>query len=555
MLFAFCHIPSLKLWIRLNGVDLMDNKERKDALENMDEFNKKYNHYVSEKDETQIVPVPQIKKTEHNTSPIEDISSYSDDALRDEDDYSDTADNSEIKNGNFFTKNKYRNSKIIALILVIALLLSAGGVALWLYLTTKSDGYGDDGIDYNKIDKDYLVDDDTEFNVMGDIDADSLNAFLYQWANNGGDKMSNKNIINVLLCGVDSEYNLCDSQILISIDKKNEKITMVSFLRDSWTYIKMPNEDGTYYDTYEKINAAYHGGPKTLLETIENNYKIKIDQYIAVDFKSFPKVIDAIGGVTVDVQDYEADYIRNTSSQTDFPYGTATLNGTQALIYSRIRHCDDDSDLSRTRRQRSVIKSLINQAKNATNGQLVNAYKQITDYLRTGYTQKEVLSLIATAYAHNWMDFEITEYIMPNEDYVERIGGMINDSTWAWTVDYPLCAQRLQKILYGKTNIVLSEDRVSPLDSVSNRRDTTTDSSSDSSSSSYDSDYSSNDYNRSDNNDNYDEPNATEPEPITEAPTSSAEEPATEAPTAEEDPEKPADADEGRGFLFRGQDN
>ena len=70
--------------------------------------------------------------------------------------------------------------------------------------------------------------------------------------------------------------------------------------------------------------------------------------------------------------------------------------------------------------------------------------------------------------------------------------------TWAWTVDYPLCAQRLQNILYGKTNIVLAEDRVSPLDSVSNRRDTTTDGSSDNSSSG---DYSNDDNDNNNNND------------------------------------------------------
>ena len=129
------------------------------------------------------------------------------------------------KKENFFTKNKHKNTKIIALCLVIVFLLGIGAGLVWIYVSTKSKGYGDDGIDYNKIDKNYLVDDNTQFKVMGDIDADSLNAFLYQWANNGGDKMSNKNIINVLLCGVDSEFNLCDSQILISIDKKNEKIT------------------------------------------------------------------------------------------------------------------------------------------------------------------------------------------------------------------------------------------------------------------------------------------------------------------------------------------
>lgn len=507
----------------------MENKENKDALENMDEFNQKYNHYISEDDETQIIPVPKI---ERHTDSYEDISSYDGDFEKYEntDETENTeSDSDEIKEntkseGNFFTKNKHRNTKIIALILVIVILLTAGGILVWLYVSTKSNGYGDDGVDYNKIDKNYLVDDDTQFKVMGDIDADSLNAFLYKWANNGGDKMSNKNVINVLLCGVDSEYNLCDSQILVSIDKKNEKITMVSFLRDSWTYIKMPNSDGTYYDEYEKINAAYHGGPTTLKQTIENNYKIKIDQYICVDFKSFPKVIDAIGGVTVDVQEYEANYIRRTSSHKNFPSGTATLNGKQALIYSRIRKCDDDSDLSRTRRQRSVIKSLINQAKTATNGQLVNAFKQVAPYLRTGYTQSEVLSLIATAYSHGWMDFEIKEYIMPNEDYVDRIGGYINSTTWAWTVDYPVCAQKLQKILYGKTNIVLAEDRVGAFDFVSNKRNTTA-----SSSSSSDSSYSDNNSSSSSNDysDNYYEPDTQPQEPDTE-PNTEPQEPDTE---------------------------
>ena len=447
-------------------------RNEKDSLENMDEFNEKYRHYADSSDDTgemEIVPVPNIQ----HSNDSDDISSYSDPESYD--DFEETESNDK---GNFFTRNKYRNTKIIALCLVIALLLSAGGVLIWLYFQTKSNGYSDDGIDYNTIDKNYLADDNTQFKIMGDIDADSLNAFLYEWANNGGEKMYSKNVINVLLCGVDSEYNLCDSQILVSIDKVNEKIRMISFLRDSWTYIRMPKADGTFYDEYEKINAAYQGGPKTLLETLENNYKIKIDQFVAVDFKSFPKVIDAIGGVTVDVQDYEADYIRRTSSQTDFPYGKATLTGKQALIYSRIRHCDDDSDLSRTRRQRSVIKSLIDKAKKASKGQLVNAYKQATPYLRTGYSQSEVLSLITTAIAHDWMNFEIEEYIMPNEDYVERIGGMINSTQWAWTVDYPLCAQRLQKILYGKTNIVLAPNRKGPFDSVKVDENTSSSSSS-----------------------------------------------------------------------------
>lgn len=525
----------------------MDKKENKDTLGSLEDFNKKYSHYACEDENNDPIPVPEFvnrsSATDSQRVVEEDYVSEVSEQKKAKKNNKEEKHNKEKKE-NFFTRNNKRNTKIIALCLVIALLLGAAGFMVWIYYSTKSEGYDDDGIDYGEIntDSNYLSDDDTQFEVMGDIDADSLNAFLYNWANNGGEKMYNKNIINVLLCGVDSEYNLCDSQILVSIDKKNEKITMVSFLRDSWTYIKMPRSDGSYYDAYEKMNAAYHGGPTTLKQTIENNYKIQIDEYIVVDFKTFPKVIDAVGGVTVDIQTYETDYIRRTSSQKNFPYGTAKLNGKQALIYSRIRHCDSDSDLSRTRRQRSVIKALIASAKTATKGQLVNAFKQVSPYLRTGYSQSEVLSLIATAYTYNWMNFEIKEYIMPNDDYVDRLGGYINSSTWAWTVDYPLCAQKLQNILYGKTNIELSEDRVSALDFTSNHKTTTTPTNSyvepsSAPSSSY-----------------YYEPEVTEnqaTEPIVEEPIVTepiqSEEPAGNTPEVEDDPQSP---DSGNRFDF-----
>ena len=467
----------------------MDEKKKDlDELADLKDFGARFNHYLNINDE----------EVQPETKEYEDISSYSGEcgdffstAKKTADEQiNEEADEPVIKkrfddSGNFFTRNRYKNSKIIALCVVIALLLTSAGFLIWIIVSTRSKGYGDNGIDFaDEIDEsDYLVDDDHNFQVMGDIDANSLQSFLYEWANNGGEKMYSKNVINVLLCGVDSVYNLCDAQILVSVNKKTEKITMVSFLRDSWTYIKMPRSNGTTYDYYNKVNASYHGGPATLMQTIENNYKIEIDQYIVVDFESFPKLIDALGGVTVDVQQYESDYIRRTSKQKDFPVGKSKLNGKQALIFSRIRKSDADNDLSRTRRQRMVIKALIESAKTATKGQLVNAFKQVSGYLRTGYTQSEVLSLIAQAYSHDWMDFEITEVTMPNEDYVERIGGMIG-SAWAWTVDYPICAQRIQKLLYGSSNIILNDDRVSPLDYVSNKRNISSSSGSGSSSSS-----------------------------------------------------------------------
>lgn len=459
------------------------DRANSDELENLQELSRKYNHYA---DAEELVSPETSDSPASDEMVFEDISSYSDGNAdfylnpKKVDDNSNGKKKSKSINandGNFFSRNKYRNTKIIALSLVIALLVSLSGLFIYVIVITGKGIWNDDGLDFNNPDDNQTIyDDNHDWQVMGDVDAGSLNEFLFSWANNSGEKMYSKNVINVLLCGVDSETGEADSgrsdiMMLVSINKKQEKITMVSFLRDSWTYMRVPRENGTSYDYYFKMNAAYNlGGPATLLQTIENNYKIKIDEFLAVDFKSFPKLIDALGGVEVDVQDYEANYIRRTSSQKDFPYGTATLNGKQALIYSRIRKCDADSDISRTRRQRSVIKGLIDSAKSASKGQLLNAFKQVSGYIRTGYTQTEVFTLIAQAFANNWMQYEMVELVLPSEDYVDRASTKINGQS-CWVVDYALCAQKLQTSLYGESNIILDDDRTSVLDLLTNRRD------------------------------------------------------------------------------------
>ncbi|HAY73479.1 MAG TPA: hypothetical protein DCY31_06485, partial [Ruminococcaceae bacterium] len=99
----------------------MDNKKNNDALENMDEFNEKYGHYVSEDEETQIIPVPHFERNE-----VSESYDYEEtDNVQEYDDNSElTDDSTDVKAkapGNFFTRNKYKNTKIIALCLVIAL--------------------------------------------------------------------------------------------------------------------------------------------------------------------------------------------------------------------------------------------------------------------------------------------------------------------------------------------------------------------------------------------------------------------------------------------------
>ncbi|MBQ8782707.1 MAG: LCP family protein [Clostridia bacterium] len=397
------------------------------------------------------------------------------------------------ESGSFFKKNNYKNLKILLISIIVAIILLFGAAVAYLFHVTDGADYGDSGVDYNS---DAIIEDeDVNLEAMGDVtDASSLNDFLYSWANNGGDKMRSKNVLNVLLCGVDSETGTAssgraDAIMLVSINKKTQKITLTSFFRDSYIYMDIPQQSGGTKGRYEKVNAAYSlGGPATLIDTIEKNFKVEIDEYIAVDFASFKKLIDALGGVTVDVEYNEAMFIRRTSKQTNFPYGNdVKLNGTQALIYSRIRKLD--SDVNRTERQRKIIKALMASAKTASSGQLVNAYKQTAEFIRTGYTQPEVISLLATAVTQGWMKYEITEITLPQEQGVEMASAYVNTSSarnqWVWIVDYPICAQKLQKAVYGETNIILESDRKSALDFTNAKRNPTSNSPSSNSGSNY----------------------------------------------------------------------
>lgn len=304
-----------------------------------------------------------------------------------------------------------------------------------------------------------IVYDEEELKLMKAIsEAGSLNDFLYQWSDNGGELYSSKNVINLLLLGLDSEDALenggrSDSMILVSLNKKTNQINMISFFRDAWCYT---NAGG--YDTFNKMNASYYyGGPSGVIDTIEKNYKIDIDYYVAVDFSSFVDIIDALGGLKVEVQQYEAEYINATTRHT-IDYGEeVTLSGAEALVFARIRQSDYDSDVSRTRRQRLVITSLINSVKGASIGQLNDALDLLFQYVKTDLTKMQIISYATQALTNGWLNYEIVQHNFLSDEDVYRTGYVGSSSVVI--MDFPLAAQRVQTAVYGDTNIVLDEER------------------------------------------------------------------------------------------------
>ena len=364
----------------------------------------------------------------------------------------------------FWKNNNKRNLKRFFIILAALIVALAAAVLIYMYHMVR-DVNTDPGIDFKNQDE-TIVEDNRDFEAMHDVtDANSLDELIYAWATNGGEKMENKNVVNVMLFGVDSTDGTSsdarsDTMMLVSLNKETKKITLVSFMRDSYTYMNINGDD-----RYSKINASFNwGGPATVVKTVEDDYKIVIDKYVCVDFASFPKIIDSLGGVTVDVQDYEARYIRRTSHFKNFPSGdNVTLKGDEALIFSRIRHSDSNGDISRTRRQRQVIMAMIDSAKTATNGQINLALNNVFPNLRTSFTKAQILRLATQALTQRWMDYDIEQILTPSEATCKS--ATVNGQ-FVWVVDYPLEARTIQLALYGESNVVLEENRDSALDMV-----------------------------------------------------------------------------------------
>ena len=346
---------------------------------------------------------------------------------------------------------------IIAVILAIIIALtSAGGIFVLQKLSLIGDAFGNNG-------NDVIYEDEQFEDIEIDIGSAGFKQSLIDWATTGNDKkMSSKNVINVLLIGADSRNGTntgnTDVMMLVSVNKKTKELKLISFLRDSYLYI-----EGERSQFCTKLNAAFSmGGPETLIQTIENNYKIEIDNYVMVNFESFTEIIDAMGGVTVDVQQYEAnEIVRYTKGAVNPPVGEGvTLDGEEALYFCRIRNCDSDGDVSRTRRQRQVIDSIISRVKEASVSDLNKYIDILLPYVDTGYKKTEIVSMGVKALTGGWVNYERTQLQMPPEDC--RTSGSAN--MWIWVVDYELAAYKLQMEIYGQSNIKISDDRTSIID-------------------------------------------------------------------------------------------
>lgn len=200
--------------------------------------------------------------------------------------------------------------------------------------------------------------------------------------------------VDILLIGLDRRPGLAgcraDTVILCSCDPAAGELQLISFLRDLWVPIPGHGSD--------RLNAAYaYGGRGLLKQTLEENFGVDVDGCVEVDFSQFAAVVDALGGVRLQLREDEAARIRKLIPGSAVTEGLQLLTGEEALCYSRIRDLDPDGDQSRTRRQRTVLLEILETWKKADLGEMLKAMRKILPMVSTDLGPLQITDWVFTA--------------------------------------------------------------------------------------------------------------------------------------------------------------
>lgn len=213
---------------------------------------------------------------------------------------------------------------------------------------------------------------------------------------------------HVLLIGVDNRdvtqtTGNSDTMMILTLDQEQSVIKLTSFQRDM--LVKIPGWEG-----YHKLNAAMQEGPERLLETLNQNFKLDLQNYIIINLLGAEDVIDRMGGIELEMPDDEAqlDYLNRVIWDTNKELegrkywadpikkgGLQQLNGRQAISYARLRKLD--SDFMRMQRQQLLLKTLFNQFKGLGPIQMLQTLREGLNLITTNMGDSQLISLGWTA--------------------------------------------------------------------------------------------------------------------------------------------------------------
>lgn len=321
----------------------------------------------------------------------------------------DISSNSQIRK---VYNKKGRIKRILCIIFSVIFLIGGSGM-IYVYSLLNS-------LNYKEIKDDPASTSPTISDNSGDVSGFTVE---------DGELLQDSKVLNVMLFGEDNhgsdEHGRSDTMIMLSIDNRHKKLKLTSFQRDTYVYI--PGHD------YDKINSSYTlGGAKLSIQTIEANFGIKVDRYAVVDFDSFKKIIDTLGGVDIELSQDEIDYINyqmyknkqvdSPKTITDSP-GVVHLNGQEALWYARNRGLSkgedgneigiDGDDWDRTSRQRKLLETIFDSMRNADIGQIVSIVSSVGPLITTNLKKDEITALVTRALTY--LDYDVEQYYIPEE--------------------------------------------------------------------------------------------------------------------------------------------
>lgn len=228
-------------------------------------------------------------------------------------------------------------------------------------------------------------------------------------------------VVNILLIGLDGEgyeEGRSDVMMIATINKATKEIHLTSVQRDTMVYL--PSRG-----TYEKLNHSYaYDGAIGTMQAINQNYDMDIKEFIVFDFNALKLLVDAVGGVVVNIDENEA-YDMTVSEQPAPGLGDQLLNGEQALIYARVRNTSG-GDAGRNERQREILKYIFQQSKNLSLGQMKDLALNVLPAIKTSYTYGSLISMIeyydtiksgATLVEHGF-PFEKTDIMYDSLSYI-----------------------------------------------------------------------------------------------------------------------------------------
>lgn len=260
---------------------------------------------------------------------------------------------------------------------------------------------------------------------------------------------TDNSIVNIALFGLDrrtkNEPSRSDSTIIVSIDKKHNKIKLSSLMRDS--YVNVSGHGMT------KLTHAYaYAGPQLAINTINSNFDMDIKDYVAVDFFQLEKIIDAVGGVDINVSADEVPLINQTAQEvvniekTQYQPitkpGLQRLNGTQAVAYSRTRHLEG-GDFKRTERQRIVLTALLTKIQQSGASNYPKLVSSLLPYVETSMSKIDILKLGTSIFTNNINILEQERFPIDGYCNAKTISGI-----WYLWLDIPATKDQLHKYIY-----------------------------------------------------------------------------------------------------------